>query len=112
MDEKRISVLGGPSKPKTPVTIERKKSFFQENPHYFGIVFVLIGILILVSAIIDAHWLFGDVSDVTYNLDKIDGWVNMFGREIARVLAGIGSIVLILAGIYWYIVQKSRRKTA
>lgn len=57
----------------------------------------------LVSAIVGAKWLFEkDVSGVTYNLDKIDGWINMFGKKTARVFVGLSSIVLILAGGVWF----------
>ena len=83
--------------------------FFKKNPHYFGIVFVLIGLLILISAIVDAHWLFGDVSDVTYDMGKVDGWVNFFGRDIARVIAGASAITVIIAGIVWFILYKQRK---
>jgi hypothetical protein len=84
------------------IMIEKIKDFFTENPEYFGFFFVFVGVLCLVSAIKDANWLFGNVSGVDYNLKKIDGWVNFFGRKTARVIAGIMSVLTILAGIVWF----------
>jgi hypothetical protein len=82
--------------------LDKLKAFLTEKPQYFGIFFILIGIGGLVSAIVDAHWLFGDVSGVTYNLKKIDGWVNFFGRKPARVISGVFSVFVIFAGIFWF----------
>ena len=84
--------------------------FFKKNPHYFGVLFVLIGLLVLISAVVDAHWLFGDVSDVTYDMGKVDGWVNFFGRDIARVIAGAFAVLMIAAGVVWFILYRQRTK--
>jgi hypothetical protein len=81
---------------------EKIKSFLTENPQSFGIFFVLVGIIILLAAITDANWLFGDVNTTTYNMGKIDGWVNFFGRKTARIIAGVSSIAVILGGIFWF----------
>jgi flagellar biosynthesis protein FlhB len=82
--------------------MEQIKEFLTANPQYFGILFVIIGVGGLLGSIFDWNWIFGDVSPVTYNLKKIDGWVNMFGRKTARVIFGIISSFVILAGIVWF----------
>ncbi|MDR0404157.1 MAG: immunity 17 family protein [Treponema sp.] len=81
----------------------RLKSFLTGNPHYLGFIFALFGIAGLILAIIDANWLFGDVNKMTYNLKKIDGWVNFFGRKTARIISGVISVVIILSGLFWFI---------
>lgn len=72
------------------------KAFLSENPKYIFLFCLSIGVGGLVCAIIDADWIFGDVNRACYNLKKIDGWVNFFGRKTARVIAGIISILVIL----------------
>lgn len=76
--------------------------FLSVHPYYFGIFFALIGIGLLLSAVYDANWLFGDVNRTTYNMKRIDGWVNFFGRKTARIITGISSIIVILGGIFWF----------
>jgi len=73
------------------------------NPHYFAIFIVFVGVVCLIAAITDANWLFGNVSGVTYNLRKIDGWVNLFGRKIARIISGVFSVIVILLGLIWFV---------
>jgi hypothetical protein len=86
------------------MNLENAKEFLTENPHFFGIFIALFGLVMLVSAIVDANWLFGDVNTLDYNLKKIDGWVNFFGRRNARIISGIGSALTILAGIAWFLI--------
>ena len=81
---------------------ERIKQFFTDNPRFFGLFIVFVGVGGLVCAIIDVDWLYGDVNRTTYNLTKIDGWVNFFGRKTARILSGILSVVVILSGLLWF----------
>ena len=82
--------------------IDKIKDFLSLNPHYIGLFIVLVGAAGLIAAITDANWLFGDVNTTTYNLKKIDGWVNMFGRKTARIISGVFSVVVILAGFFWF----------
>jgi uncharacterized membrane protein YuzA (DUF378 family) len=84
------------------------KSFLAGNPHYLGLFFALLGIAGLICAITDANWLFGDVNKMTYNLKKIDGWVNFFGRKPARVISGVISVIIILSGLFWFIAGSKR----
>jgi hypothetical protein len=81
---------------------EKTKLFLMENPHYLGLFFALIGVGGLICAIVDANWLFGDVNTNTYNLSKIDGWVNFFGRKPARIISGIFSVAVIASGLSWF----------
>lgn len=83
--------------------LEQIKTYFKEHPAYFGLVIIALGIVLLISAIKGSKWLFEkDVSGSTYSLDKIDGWINMFGKKTARVVTGITSVILILAGVVWF----------
>jgi len=79
--------------------LEEITEFFAKNPQYFGIIFFCFGILMLVSAIKNWEWLFAGSS---YNLNKIEGINNFFGRGIARIVAGIGGVMVIIASIVWY----------
>ena len=79
--------------------IDKLKIFLSLNPHYIGLFIALVGVVLLIAAIKDANWLFGDVSGVTYSLKKIDGWVNLFGRKTARIIAGVFDVIMILAGL-------------
>jgi hypothetical protein len=87
---------------------DKLKSFLAGNPHYLGLFFALFGIAGLICAVTDSNWLFGDVSKVTYNLKKIDGWVNFFGRKTARFISGIISVIIILSGFFWFIAGLKR----
>ncbi|WP_295937887.1 hypothetical protein [uncultured Alistipes sp.] len=81
---------------------EKIRTFFQERPEYFGLFFILFGVVMLISGIRGSAWLFDrDVSGVTYSLRKIDGWINMFGKTTARVVVCIGAVMVILAGGFW-----------
>ena len=83
--------------------MEKLERFLAENPHYFGLMLVVIGVVMLISAIKGSKWLFEkDVSSATYNLKKIDGWINVFGKKTARIIVGIGSVSVIIAGIVWF----------
>lgn len=72
-----------------------------DNKAWGGLFFILIGILFLIGAIKDWNWIFGNVSPTTYNLRKLDGIINMFGRKTGRVFAGIGGVLIIICGIVW-----------
>ena len=82
--------------------MDRIKNYISDHPEVFGIFFILVGVGLLIAAWMDANWLFGDVNSNTYSLKKLDGWVNMFGRKTARVVAGIMSIIIVLAGVVWF----------
>lgn len=83
--------------------MDKIDNFFRENPHVFGLLFAVFGLVMLIMAITGAKWLFKkDVSGVTYSLKKIDGWINMFGVKTARIVVGIVSLVIIAAGLFWF----------
>ena len=84
--------------------MEKVKDYFTLHPHYLGLLFAVFGVLMLISAIKGAKWLFEkDVSSVTYSLKKIDGWINMFGVKTARFVVGIGAVLIIIAGMVWFL---------
>ena len=82
--------------------MEKIKDFIKENPHYFAIFFLFMGIGGLICAIIDANWLFGNINRLSYNFKTIDGLVNFFGRKTARIVFGGFSIAVIIGGIFWF----------
>ena len=84
--------------------MEKINGILTENPHYLGLIFAVFGVLMLVSAIKGAKWLFEkDVSVATYNLKKIDGWINMFGVKTARIVVGAGAVLIIITGMTWFL---------
>ncbi|SBW05990.1 immunity 17 family protein [uncultured Dysgonomonas sp.] len=70
---------------------------FSNNPAFYGIFIVVLGIIFLLTAIYDAKWIFGNTT--SFNIQKVQGWVNLFGRKTTRIAVGIMSLVLILTGL-------------
>lgn len=80
------------------------RSYLSENPKVFGLLLTLFGVVMLVSAIRGSNWLFkNDVIGSTDSLDKIDGWINIFGVKAARVVAGVAGVLVILSGLFWFL---------
>jgi predicted transporter len=61
--------------------MENIQQFLSDNPVIYGFFLFLLGLLFLLGAIFDWNWIYGNVSPVNYNLEKIDGIVNFFGRK-------------------------------
>jgi uncharacterized membrane protein len=73
------------------------------NPKYFGIIICILGIFILLGAIFNSNFIFGDGSEPkSFNLKKIRGWVSMFGRTVTRIIVGIFGIFMLIFGIFWF----------
>jgi flagellar biosynthesis protein FlhB len=81
------------------------QKYFQRNPRYFGVILIIFGIIAFVSTLFNAKWLFTNTSN-TYNLKKMDGWINIFGKKAGRVAGFIISIMIIIAGIMYIILWK------
>ena len=81
--------------------METIQKFFAEYPQYYGVFFCLIGIFMIISAIKNWEWVLGGHS---WNLSKIEGISNFFGRKFARVVMGIFGAIIIIAGIIWFFV--------
>jgi hypothetical protein len=75
------------------------QDYYNQYPVILPLFCIAVGIFFLLACIFDWNWMFGDVNTTTYNLKKIDGLVNMFGRKTARILTGIGAIFIIVLGI-------------
>lgn len=71
--------------------------FIVNNPVCYGILIIVLGILLLLSAIYDVNFIFRE--NASYNMQKIEGWVNIFGRKTARFMVGSMSIVLMIIGM-------------
>ena len=81
--------------------LENVKNIFAKNPRLFGIIFILFGVLLLLAAIKNWEWILGGPS---WNLQKLEGISNFFGRTFARIVAGIFGVSAIIAGIVWFVV--------
>ena len=88
--------------------LETIKDFFSKHPQYFGIIFCLFGVLLLVAGIKNWEWILGGRS---WNLKKLEGISNFFGRGAARIVAGIFGVVGISAGIVWFCIYAFYYKT-
>lgn len=83
--------------------IEKAKNYFSEHPGYAGFIMIGIGAVLLYAAIRGSKWLFEkSVNGSVMNLDKIDGWINVFGKKTARVVAGLLAVILISIGVFWF----------
>jgi hypothetical protein len=80
---------------------ERLRQFFTNNPQYFGIVLVIFGVFMLLAAIKNWEWVFKGHS---FNTKKLEGISNMWGRGVARIVAGVGGISCIIFGIVWFMI--------
>ncbi|WP_156032811.1 immunity 17 family protein [Prevotella sp. 10(H)] len=72
------------------------QNYCSQNPIMFPLFLMAIGIFFLLACIFDWKIVFGDVNRNTYNLRKIDGIINMFGRKTARVVSGVVAVFIIL----------------
>jgi hypothetical protein len=81
---------------KEPDIFERVGNLFKENPKYFGGFVVIFGCFMVLASVFNWNWIFRGHS---YNLEKIEGISNMFGRGFARIWFGLGGIGCIIIGI-------------
>lgn len=77
------------------------REFLQNNPIWTNLFFVAIGLFLLIASIRDWNWIFGEVIGSSYNLNKVDGWVNLFGRKTARIMLGTFGVLIIIGAIAW-----------
>jgi hypothetical protein len=82
---------------------QRIGEFFKKNPKLFGVFVIALGLFMLAASIFNWNWIFAGRS---FNLQKLEGISNMFGRGIARIFLGIGAVAVIGAGIVWIIASK------
>jgi uncharacterized membrane protein HdeD (DUF308 family) len=75
-----------------------------DNPQLLGIFVILFGIFSIVLAISNAEWFFGN--SLTFNLEKIQGWIRFFGRNTTRIIMVIFGIFMIVFGIFWIFASK------
>lgn len=74
-------------------------SSLNSNPQFFGGFLIVAGVFLLLLAITDPDWFLGD--NKTFNIQKIQGWANLFGRNFTRVIVGFMSIAMIVFGGFW-----------
>ena len=79
--------------------MENIQQFLSDNPVIYGIFLFLLGLFLLLGAIFDWNWIYGNVSPVNYDWGKIDGIVNCFGRKTARIILGTFSVLVMLGGV-------------
>jgi hypothetical protein len=71
-------------------------AWFKAHPRGFGLFVMLFGVFMLAGAIFNWDWIFRGHS---FNLQKIEGIANFFGRGFARVWWGLGAAGCIITGI-------------
>ena len=69
------------------------------NPQLLGIFLIILGIFLIVLAITNPDWFFGN--SLSFNLEKIEGWIKFFGRNPSRIIIGLFGIFLIGFGAFW-----------
>ena len=82
---------------------EKLRLLIAENPmYYLGWFSLCVGIFVLVASVFNWDWIFKGHS---YNLQKIEGISNMFGRGVARIYFGTGGIACIVLGIILILIR-------
>ena len=79
--------------------LEGIKGFFSKYPQLFGIIFCLFGVLLILAGIKNWEWILGGPS---WNLQKLEGISNFFGRTAARIVAVVFGVIAIFSGIVWF----------
>ena len=74
----------------------------QNPPYYIGWLALVVGVFVLLASIFNWNWVFKGHS---YNLEKIEGISNIFGRGVARIYFGIGGIICVILGIILVIIS-------
>ena len=86
---------------KQPDFFEKIGNNFRENPKNFGWFSLGAGVFILAASVFNWNWIFKGNS---YNLQKIEGIANVFGRGVARIYWGIGGIICVVLGIIIFLI--------
>jgi len=81
---------------------------FEDLKPFAGLIVAAGGVIILVGVILDADWLFNNMAH-SYNLEKVVGWVNFFGRQPVRIFVGVSSIGMIAFGLFWFWCQLTHK---
>lgn len=81
--------------------MEKAQRFLSDNPIAGGVFIMVVGIFLLFASIFNWQIIYGDISHSNYDLNKIDGWTNIFGRKTARIVGGVIGVVIIAAGVLW-----------
>jgi hypothetical protein len=78
---------------------EKTGDFWENlNPLWGAIIFITIGFLVLLGAILNWNWVFEDDGRV-FNI----AWIsNVFGRTVARILMGALGILISVGGIWFF----------
>ena len=79
--------------------MENVQQYLSDNPVIYGIFLFLLGLFLLLGAVFDWNWIFGNVSRINYDFGKIDGLVNFFGRKAARFIFGAVCVFIMLSGV-------------
>ena len=86
---------------KEPDIFDHIGKFLSENPGYFAVFVIAFGVFAIAAAVFNYDWVFRGHS---FNLQKLEGISNMFGRGAARfVFAGSG-VLCVITGIILLIV--------
>ncbi len=69
------------------------------GPQFLGIFVIILGIGVMILSIANPDWFFSNSK--TFNLDKVQGWINFFGRNTTRAIMIFMSLCMIIFGIFW-----------
>jgi hypothetical protein len=75
---------------------EKISHLLTENPTYFGVFVLLIGVSIILASLFNWDWIFTGHS---HNTQKIEGSANVWGRGFARLKFGVIGFLCIVTGI-------------
>lgn len=75
-------------------------NLFSQNPHYGGIVFIVVGFLLLFASIKSYGWMYEGSAGRVFHI----AWIrNEFGESVAKGINIFLSIVIILVGVAFYV---------
>ena len=75
------------------------QQYLSDNPVIYGFFLFLLGLFLFLGSLFNRNWIFGNTSPVNFDLCKIDGLVNIFGRKTARIIFGIFCVLMMLGGV-------------
>ena len=81
---------------KEPDIFDRIGKFLSDNPKYFAVFVIVFGAFAIAAAVFNWDWVFRGRS---FNLQKLEGISNMFGRGTARFAFGGSGVLCVIVGI-------------
>ncbi len=83
--------------------MENLAEYFSKNQHVFGLLLVAVGGFLLLAVVLDWDWIL-EGGNGPFNIASISKY---FGRNVARILMGILSCVIIASGLAYFFLFRS-----